>query len=207
MKPLANYDIFGQNTISNWNNATGFITSSIGNPLTKWEAVEQTNIGFDLGLFKNKLYITADYYIKKSKDLLYQAQLPATVGEGTRPFINVGDIENKGIELLISYKDKVTKDLDYNLDFTFTSNKNKVLSVGLDGNDIQYPGQHIIKKGLSLAEFYGYINDGIFQTAAEVTAHAAQGGKAVGMLRFRDVNKDGVINADDRQPLGSPFAL
>lgn len=202
----ANYDVFGQNSVSNWNNATGFITSSIGNPLTKWEAVEQTNIGFDLGMFSNRLYVTADYYIKKSNDLLYQAQLPGTVGEGTRPFINVGDIENKGIELLISYKGKAKKDFNYNLDFTFTSNKNKVLSVGLDGNDIQYPGQHIIKKGLSLAEFFGYQVDGIFQNAAEVSAHAAQDGKAPGMLRFRDQNKDKKIDADDRVPLGSPLA-
>ena len=202
----ANYDILGNNTIGSWGSGTGFITTSLGNPLTKWEAVEQTNIGLDLGLFNNSLYITADYYIKKSNDLLYQAQLPATVGEGTRPFINVGDIQNKGIEMLITYKGKVNKDLNYNLDFTFTSNKNKVLSVGLDGNDVQYPGQHIIKKGLSLAEFYGYINDGIFQSQAEVDAHADQPGKAIGMLRFRDIDKNGKIDAADRQPLGSPLA-
>ncbi|MEJ8840921.1 TonB-dependent receptor [Lacibacter sp. H375] len=202
----ANYDIFGNNNISNWNGATGFITSSIGNPLTKWEAVSQTNIGFDLGLFNNSLYITADYYIKKSNDLLYQQQLPGTVGEGTRPFINVGDIENKGIELLVSYKGTASKDLNYNLDFTFTSNKNKVLSVGLDGKDIQYPGPHIIKKGLSIAEFYGYEVDGIFNSQAEVDAHAAQDGKKPGMLRFRDQNKDGKIDADDRIALGSPLA-
>ena len=77
--------------------------------------------------------------------------------------------------------------------------------MGLDGNDVQYPGQHIIKKGLSLAEFYGYVNDGIFQNQAEVDAHATQDGKGVGRLRFRDVNGDGKINADDRTTLGSPL--
>ena len=212
----ANYDIFGLNNISNWNGATGFITSSIGNPLTKWEALVQTNIGIDLGLFKNRLYLTADYYIKKSNDLLYQAQLPAVLGEGTRPFINVGDIENKGFEMLLSYKSAASKNLNYNFDLSFTSNKNKVKSVGPDGNDIQYPGQHIIQKGLSIAEFFGYINDGIFQNAAEVTAHAVQPGKAVGMLRFRDIDgydangkltgkSDGKIDGADRTSLGSPL--
>jgi TonB-linked SusC/RagA family outer membrane protein len=202
----ANYDIFGLNNITNWNNSTGFAVSSIGNSDTKWEAVEQTNIGIDLGLFNNRLYITADYYVKKSSDLLYVAQLPATVGGGTRPFINVGDIKNSGLEMLISYKGKNKGKLNYNLDFSFTSNKNEVLSVGLDGKDILYPGQHIVKQGLSISEFYGYINDGIFQNATEVTAHAAQDGKGIGRLRFRDMNKDGVVNADDRTTLGSPLA-
>lgn len=201
----ANYDIFGLNQITNWNGSTGFIVSGIGNPLTKWEGVEQTNLGIDLGMFNNRLYITADYYIKKSNDLLYQAQLPATVGEGVRPFINVGDIRNSGLELLVSYKGKLRRKMNYGLDFSLTANKNKVLSVGLDGNDVQYPGQHIIKKGLSLAEFYGYVNDGIFQNQAEVDAHATQDGKGVGRLRFRDVNGDGKINADDRTTLGSPL--
>jgi TonB-linked SusC/RagA family outer membrane protein len=200
-----NYDIFGKNVISDWNNSTGFIVSSLGNPNTKWEAVEQTNIGIDLGLFEDRLYFTADYYIKKSKDLLYQVQLPAVIGEGTRPFINVGDIENKGFELLASYKSKRQSKFNYTLDLSFTSNSNKVLSVGLDGNDVQYPGQHIIKKGLALGEFFGYINDGIFKTQAEVDAAPAQDGKAVGMLRFRDIDGDGKITDKDRTNLGSPL--
>lgn len=201
----ANYDIFGANNISNWNGATGFIVSGIGNPLTKWEAVQQTNVGFDLGVLRNRLYISADYYIKRSDDLLYQAQLPATVGEGVRPFINVGNIKNHGVELLVTYKGPQRRDFNYGFDFTFTSNRNKVLSVGLDGNDVQYPGPHIIKKGLPIAEFFGYINDGIFQDQSEVERHAAQDGKGVGRLRFRDVNGDGVVNADDRTTLGSPL--
>jgi TonB-dependent starch-binding outer membrane protein SusC len=202
----ANYDVFGQNNVSNWAGATGFIVSGLGNPNTKWEGVEQTNIGIDVGLFNSRMYISADYYVKKSNDLLYQAQLPSTVGEGVRPFINVGNIKNSGIEMMISYKGANKGKLNYNVDFTFTSNKNKVLSVGVDGKDIQYPGQHIIRQGLSLGEFYGYINDGIFQNQKEVDDHAAQDGKAIGRLRFRDLNDDGIVNADDRTTLGSPLA-
>lgn len=201
----ANYDIFGLNTISNWKGSTGFIVSSLGNPNTKWESIEQTNIGIDLGLLNDRLFITADYYIKNSKDLLYQVQLPATIGEGTRPFVNVGNIQNKGIEMLISYRSKGDKKLSYNFDLAVSSNKNKVLSVGLDGNDVQYPGQHIIKKGYSLAEFYGYVVNGIFQSQAEVDAHAEQEGKGIGMLRFEDINGDKKVNADDRTSLGSPL--
>ena len=85
--------------------------------------------------------------------------------------------------------------------------KNKVLSVGLDGKDILYPGPHIIKQGYGIAEFFGYINDGIFQSQKEVddTSHI-QDGSRVGGLKFRDVNGDGVVNADDRTTLGSPLA-
>jgi len=207
----ANYDIFGLNNVTNWTNSSGFAVSSIGNESTKWEAVTQTNIGFDIGLFNNRLYITADYYVKKSSDLLYQAQLPAVVGEGVRPFINVGNIKNSGLEMLISYKGKTKGKLNYNVDLAFTSNNNKVLSVGLDGKDIQYPGQHIIQQGLSISEFYGYINDGIFQNQAEVDNAPAQDGKGIGRLRFRDISgidgkPDGKIDAADRTSLGSPLA-
>lgn len=200
-----NYDVFGQNSVSNWQGATGFAVASLGNPLTKWEAVEQTNLGLDLGLFNDQLIVTADYYVKTSRDLLYQVQLPATVGEGTRPFVNVGSIRNQGLEMLVSYRGANQGKLKYNVDFTLTSNKNQVLSVGADGNDVQYPGPHIIKKGLGIAEFFGYINDGIFKSQSEVDAHAKQDGKGVGMLRFRDVNGDGVVNAEDRTALGSPL--
>ena len=193
------YDITGSNT----NNAVGFIVSSLGNPSTQWEASASTNLGIDLGMFNNRLYISADYYVKKSDHLLYQVQLPSTVGGGARPFVNVGDIKNSGIELQVSYKSKSTKKLNYGFDLSFTSNKNKAVSIGLDGKDKLFPGPHILKQGTSLSDFYGYINDGIFQNAAEVTAAPAQDGKRVGGLRYRDINGDGKIDADDRTNLGS----
>lgn len=197
---FANYDVTGSNTGA----ATGFIVSSLGNPLTKWESVEQTNIGIDLGLLKNRLTLNADYYIKKSKDLLYQAPIPATVGEGTAPFINVGNIQNKGFELLLSYRSAPSNKLNYNFDFSFASNKNKVLNVGKDGNDVLYPGNGILKKGLSIGEFYGYDVAGIFQTQAEADA-SKQPGARIGGLKFTDVTGDKKITPDDRTYLGSPL--
>ncbi|MFT3680518.1 MAG: TonB-dependent receptor [Ferruginibacter sp.] len=196
----ANYDVLGSNNGA----ATGFIVSSLGNPSTKWEAVQQTNIGLDLGLFNNRLTVSADYYIKNSKDLLYQAPIPATVGEGTAPFINVGNIRNNGLEVLISYRSIGQKKINYVFDLSFTSNKNRVLSVGKDGNDVIYPGNGILKKGLPIGEFYGYIVDGLFQSQAELDA-AVQDGKHLGGLKFRDVNGDKKVTADDRTTIGSPL--
>lgn len=197
---FANYDV----TASNTGAATGFIVSSLGNPLTKWEAVEQTNFGIDLALFQNRLSFSADYYIKKSKDLLYQAPIPATQGEGTAPFINVGNIQNQGLEMLISYRSVSTNKFSYNFDLSFAANKNRVLYVGQGGNDVLYPGNGILVKGQPLGEFYGYVVDGIFQTQAEADA-SNQPGARPGGLKFKDVTGDKKITPDDRTYLGSPL--
>lgn len=198
----ANYDILGTNTISQ----TGYILSSIGNPSTQWEASKQTNIGFDLGLFKNKIYLSADYYIKNSNRLLYQPQLAAVSGEGTPPFINVGNIRNTGIELMLNYKSQNFGKFKYSLDLVFSSNKNKVLSVGKDGNDVVYTNHGIIQKGQPLGEFFGWDYEGIIKTKAENDSYkdlVGQGG--VGGMRFKNVNGDSVIDAKDRTYLGNPM--
>jgi TonB-linked SusC/RagA family outer membrane protein len=198
---FANYDILNTNTSSQ----TGYIVSSIGNPATQWEASQQTNIGIDLGLFNNTIYFTADYYVKKSDKLLYQPQLPAVIGEGTPPFINVGNIRNTGFEFLLSYKGNTKGKLKYNADLSFSTNKNEVLSVGADGNDIIYTSRGIIQKGQPLGEFYGYKYLGILKTQAEVDAYNDNIGKGgIGSMQFGDVNGDKAVDANDRTYLGNP---
>lgn len=196
------YDITGSNSGA----VVGYYAYQIGNSKVKWEATEQTNIGLDLGLFNNRLYVTADYYIKTAKDLLYPALTPGVQGEGRPPFINVGDIRNKGLELLVSYRNDNKSKLKYNLDLSFTSNKNKAISVGDDGDDIREINHARIIKGQPLGVFYGYIADGIFKSQKELDEHAEQSGKGLGRIRYRDVNGDGKITPDDRTYLGSPYA-
>jgi TonB-linked SusC/RagA family outer membrane protein len=199
----ANYDILNTNTSSQ----TGYIVSSIGNPATQWEASEQTNIGIDLGLLKNRIYVTADYYVKKSDKLLYQPQLPAVSGEGTPPFINVGDIRNSGFEMLISYKSNSKGKLRYGADLSFSTNKNEVLNVGQGGNDIIYTSRGIIQKGHPLGEFYGYKYLGILKTQAAVDGYNDNIGKGgIGSMQFADINGDKVVDANDRTYLGNPNA-
>lgn len=197
---FSNYDLLGTNGLAQ----VGYYTTRLGNPAVKWEASEQTNIGVDMGLFSNKLYITADYYVKTTDDLLYPALTPGVVGEGSAPYINVGDIRNRGIELMVSYR-KTNSKLNYNFDLTFTTIKNRVMSVGVDGNDIRTTTRGRIVKGQPLFAFFGHVADGIFKSQAEVDEHAAQPGKGLGRIRYRDVNGDGVVNADDRTYLGSPL--
>jgi TonB-linked SusC/RagA family outer membrane protein len=198
----ANYDILNTNTSSQ----TGYIISSIGNPSTKWEASEQTDIGLDIGLLKNSLYLSADYYNKTSDNLLYQPQLPATEGEGTPPFINVGKIRNTGFELLLSYRNRGTGKFKYNADLSFSSNKNEVVSVGLSGNDIIYTSHGIIQAGHPLGEFYGWMYDGILKTQEEVDNYNDNIGKGgIGGMKFRNVDTNKVVDAGDRTYLGSPL--
>lgn len=198
---FANYDILNTNTGSQ----TGYIVSSIGNAATQWEASEQTNIGIDMGLFNNQFYVTADYYVKKSDKLLYQPQLPAVIGEGTPPFINVGNIRNSGFELLLSYKGNTKGKLKYNADLSFSTNKNEVLSVGADGNDIIYTSRGIIQKGHPLGEFYGWQYLGILKTQAAVDGYNDNIGKGgIGSMQFADVNGDKTVDASDRTYLGNP---
>jgi TonB-dependent starch-binding outer membrane protein SusC len=194
------YDLLGTNGAAQ----VGYYSTQIGNPSVKWESSVQTNIGLDLGLFNNRFSLTADYYIKRTDDLLYPALTPGARGEGSPPFINVGDIKNSGIELMASYR-KSSSGLNYNFDLTFTSIKNRVLKVGKDGNDIRTTARGRIIKGQPVFVFYGHVAEGLFKTQEDVTKHAQQTGKAPGRIRYKDVNADGKIDQNDRTYLGSPF--
>ncbi len=199
---FANYDILNTNTTSQ----TGYIVSSIGNPQTQWEASEQTNVGVDMGLLKNRIYVSLDYYIKNSNKLLYQPQLPAVIGEGTPPFVNVGNIRNTGLEMLLGYKGKNSGRFTYNTDLSFSTNQNKVLSVGTTGNDSIFTSRGIIKRGQPLGEFYGWVYNGTLKTQAEVDGYQDNIGKGgLGGMKFDDVNGDKVVDANDRTTLGSPL--
>ncbi|MBD0377158.1 MAG: SusC/RagA family TonB-linked outer membrane protein, partial [Flavisolibacter sp.] len=198
---FSNYDLLGTNGLAQ----VGYYSTQIGNPAVKWEASKQTNLGLDLGLFNNRFSLSADYYVKRTDDLLYPALTPAVRGEGNAPYINVGDIRNRGIELMASYRNTSSSKLRYNFDLSFTSIQNRVLSVGPDGNDIRTTARGRIVKGQPLFVFYGHIADGIFKTQGEVDKHAQQTGKGLGRIRYRDVDGNGVVDQNDRTYLGSPF--
>ncbi len=198
---FSNYDVTGSNATAN----VGYITTQIGNSNIKWETSIQTNIGVDLGLLSNRLYFTGDFFVKKSKDLIVNPILAAVSGEGNAPFINAGDVRNTGFEFLLSYRNENTRKFKYNVDLTFSAIKNKVISLGEDGQAVYLGSKSRIISGQPIGEFYGYVADGLFRTQAEVDAHATQVGKGLGRIRFKDVNGDGAITPDDRTNIGSPL--
>lgn len=181
----------------------GFRRTQRNNPDIKWETTTQHNIGVDLGLFDSRLSVSFDYYIKKTTDILMKPGTVATLGEGAQIWLNGANINNKGFELTINYNDRIGE-VGFDISGIFAHNKQKMVEVpeqvinNFAGNGID---QTII--GRPKSSMYGYIADGLFQSQAEVDAHAKQTGAAPGRIRYRDINKDGKIDAEDRTWLGN----
>jgi len=188
------------------NISQGQAATSVGNPDLKWEAIKETEIGLDFAGLSNKLFVSAAYYVKKTSNMLLRAPIPAFTGITTAPFVNGGNVENKGVELVATFKDRTNGGLGYEISANIAKNKNEVTKL-LNDQSILFSGTYSIAKvGAPIGAFYGYVMDGIFQTQAEVDNHAYQAtGTAPGDIRFRDVNGDNVINQDDRAIIGNPW--
>jgi TonB-linked SusC/RagA family outer membrane protein len=199
---------------------SGASLGRISNPFLKWETSEQTDIGVDAELFKGKLSVTADYYIKKTKDLLIAPDVPIIVGFPA-PFVNGGSVENKGIELGLSFKDKIGKDLLVNLSFNISHNTNNVTAINNNSKVIAgaaYINMGNITRmtvGQPIGYFWGNVTAGIFQTQAEVDNYTwtnpttgvinkIQPNAKPGDLKFLDNNNDGKISDLDRVNIGDP---
>ncbi|SNR48539.1 TonB-linked outer membrane protein, SusC/RagA family [Lutibacter agarilyticus] len=189
----------------------------VTNPDVTWETSEQLNIGFDARLFNSKLGVTFDWYQKTTKDWLLEAPILGTSGAGA-PFINGGDIENKGIELVLSWNQQVN-DFNYGITISGAHNKNTVTRIANTDGIIQGPGSVLsqgtaaisrVEVGQPIGFFYGYKADGILQNQDEVDAYVTPSGdpyfndQRPGDVRFVDVNQDGVIDEADKGFLGDP---
>jgi TonB-linked SusC/RagA family outer membrane protein len=184
-----------------------------GNPNLKWEETAQTNFGINLALWDNKLVGEFDYYIKKTDDILVRLAPIGYTGIGAFEtiFFNAANIENKGFEWNVSYRDKVG-DFSYGVGVLGTTINNTVVDIGEDfgadslviGGDLGN-GQQIARSavGLPVGFYYGYEVEGVFQNQAELESSATLFGQGVGDLKYKDINRDGVINGKDRDYIGS----
>jgi len=156
-------------------------------PNLKWETNEQSNIGIDLGLFNNSLNITADYFVRTSKDLLLYQTIRQSLGDKSI-YTNYGSIQNKGVELSINYKKQINKDWNIGATLTGSSLQNKILKMGADllndneastndgsnvgavgsASSVYWGGSSICREGYAVGSFYGYQVEGVFQTQTEV---------------------------------------
>ncbi|GHV56135.1 SusC/RagA family TonB-linked outer membrane protein [Bacteroidia bacterium] len=175
---------YGSST-TNW--GPGLIAKNVPNPDLHWETTSSSNIGFDLGLLKNRIELVLDLYYKKTNDLLMVKPLPSTSGtvEGTKPgymkapWVNAGSIENKGIELSVNTVNIQNKDFRWNSNFIFSLNRNKALSIDLDpavinrsvyGNEYGVTDETVINRtvpGKPVGQFYGYQVIGRFEKATD----------------------------------------
>lgn len=199
---MAGYDISGinQGIIPN-----GIIKNRTGNPNIKWEVTTQTNFGLDLTMLDNRLSLSADYYIKDTKDMLIDRPYIAIIGEGGSIAYNGASLNNKGFEATLSWQDKVGKDFNYSVTFTGTAYKNKVTDVPADIYYTFGGGNGIDKTivGQPLGSWLGLQTNGLYKTAADLNDGINQPGKGLGRLRYVDTNGDKVINDRDRVWLGS----
>ncbi|MGO4771456.1 SusC/RagA family TonB-linked outer membrane protein [Flavobacterium sp. W22_SRS_FK3] len=189
---------------------TGASPDQVANPGLKWETSEQTDFGFDATLFNN-FTLTFDYYDKKTKDWLVLASIPVYAG-ATAPYINGGDIQNKGIEVALAYRTKFGKDWNFSVNGNISHNENKVLRVAnsegiIHGEtNLLFQGtdeMNRVEVGQPIGYFYGLKTAGIFQNASEVAA-GVQPNAQPGDVRFVDLNNDGKIDANDKTKIGNP---
>lgn len=214
------YDIRGTSTSA----VLGFAPSSIGNPNIRWEATTTTNAGIDMTLFKN-LELTIDVYNRKTTDLLYNIQQPATAGNNiggpATQTVNIGAMTTRGLDFALTYNGTaMNNELKYSINGNLSLYRNKLdIISGIDNDFIPGSGTRVGQLNRSvigepLSIFWGYFNDGIFRSQAEVDAANAlaragggttyQDAIRTGRLRFRDVNGDGRVDANDNTKIGNP---
>lgn len=186
---------------------TGFAPDNIANPDVRWESSFQTNYGMNLSLLNNRVEVILDYYIKTADGMLLPALLPATAGSLNPPFVNIGEIENRGIELVLNTVN-IDKKFGWRTNFNFSTNRNLVISLGSNGNLtglIQRIPVTRTEEGMAISQFYGFVTDGIFRSQEEVGQSPFQEeGTRAGDIKFKDLNGDNVIDDKDQTFLGSP---
>lgn len=209
--PAANYD-FGNAGV----NTPGAYQGQLSNKKLKWETSEQTDFGFDSRLFKNRLSIAADFYIKTTKDWLVQAPVLATAG-AKAPWINGGSVKNTGVELSFNWNDNIGE-FKYNVGVNGAYNKNMVGEIPT-GDGIIHGYTNMLysnseefyraENGHAIGYFWGYKTAGLFQNEADIAAWKAAGNGILqsevkpGDVKYVDQDHNGVIDTEDKVDLGN----
>ena len=181
---------------------TGSAVSTYVNELIAWEKKKTTNIGIDLAFFNNRIEFTAEWYKNKSEDLLYGVPVPANAGvANTSVTMNAASMENSGFEFSVTYRNN-DHPLKHQISANLSTLKNKVTSLGF-GTESYITGAYATYVGEEVGKFYGWVYEGIARTQADLDKHALQPGANVGDCLYKDMNGDGVIDAQDQTVLGS----
>ncbi|WP_461075074.1 SusC/RagA family TonB-linked outer membrane protein [Spirosoma flavus] len=203
-------------------NSLGSYFNSLGNTELKWETTDMVNGGIDLGLFNNKITFTAEVYNRFTDGLILGVPIPNSIGYSNAPVANIGSMKNWGYEFQAGYN-YAKGDFRWNLSANVGITRNRVLSLATPtasiyaGSNADYGGADITKTetGQPIQSFYGYVVEGIFKSVDEVYSAPVQNRPATrdadnpakntsaGDIRFKDLNGDGKIDANDRTYLGS----
>ncbi|MDE5790082.1 MAG: TonB-dependent receptor [Muribaculaceae bacterium] len=198
------YDIVGTNGGSILQ--SGFKRDQIGNPDIKWETTTQFNAGIDFGFLNNQLYGSFDWYHKKTSNILVEMVGIAAMGEGTRQWINAGEMINKGIELNLGFRHTTSYGFQYEINGNIATYRNKITklpaTVAANGTFGGNGVESVI--GHPLGSQVGYVADGIFKSQEEVDNHARQEGAAPGRIRWADLDHNGIIDERDQKWIYDP---
>ena len=192
------YDLNGTNT----NVVSGIKVATTGNPDLKWETTTQTNIGIDAYLFNRAISLTLDYYWKNTKDMITQPPVLSVAGENAVKFMNTGTMKNHGFELNLGYHSPQYGDFSWDGNLNMSMYRNELVKLNDEVSVIG--GDWRLIEGQPMGVYYGYVCDGIFQNADQVSNHAIQEGKGVGRLMYRDIDGNGVVDESDRCIIGDP---
>jgi TonB-dependent starch-binding outer membrane protein SusC len=202
------YDISGSGT----GIRPGFKPTKVGNPDLKWEEQHSINVGLDLEFLQGRGTFSADVYRRKTTDLLFDPQLPATAGSADPPIVNIGAMSNNGIDFSVGYRGTIGSGTVWSVTFNGSHYKNKIVKIdgvtdhffGRDGAFTFREQTPVINKvGEPLGAFYGLVADGYYLDSADAAPYATSDA-APGRIKFRDLNNDGNIDEADRTVIGSP---
>jgi TonB-linked SusC/RagA family outer membrane protein len=205
----------------------GAVPTDVGNDALKWESTAQANFGINLAFFKNRIEIIADYYDKRTKDLLLNASLPSSFGYLTG-FKNIGTVSNRGLEFTLNTVNIQAKDFTWMSNFNISFNRNKIISLNDDqpslttrvswNDNFNNSLPYIARPGQPVAMFYGFMFDGIYQYkdfdllpngAYTLKNNVVNNGLdrsliQPGYIKYKDINGDGVVDANDQTVIGNP---
>jgi len=211
---FGNYDLAGTNISS----MTGYFPYQLGNPDVHWESNISTNVGFDAAFMHNKLTATFNWFDKQTKGLLYAPPSSGTAGAALSPIENVMNFSNKGIELEMGYSDHIGP-VRFDMSFNIATYRSRVNFIdGVLGDSIAGgyygSGSHtsltLANVGKPVSSFYGYVFEGYYQNAQDVSSHATESQfgitptNALGHVKYKDLNGDGVIDTRDETFIGNP---
>jgi TonB-linked SusC/RagA family outer membrane protein len=210
---VSSYPITGGAPIS------GLWINSYDNPNIKWEQLQSVNIGLDFSIFDNKIEGTFDWYNRDTKDMLYPVPQPSTaVGGGASPYVNIGKMNNKGVELSLTYHYQNPRGADafkFDVSGNISRNVNKLVELAPGIPFVQYNTTRdvttsILQAGYAFGSFYGYKMVGIYQNQDDITKGPSYAGARIGGPKYADISgpngsPDGIIDANDRTIIGNPM--
>lgn len=227
LKLRASYGLIGNNQIPDYasvglingsnyilgsgdgNVASGLAQSTLSNSILGWEHAQELDLGLDLGLFKNRVNLTFDYYNKLTTNLLLDVPVPLATGFETS-LRNLGKLRNKGFEFAVETRNIQRSAFTWTSNFNISFNTNTVEALGPSGTPIIVANRaqensltHITQIGSPLGSYFGFVFDGVYKTQEEVNKSASLPGTYAGDAKFRDINADGKINDQDKTIIGN----